>query len=88
MEIFTMSKELFIDVTEEQQQIVAGGGFFDEVYTDFFSDKAALSVKIQSGEGGSAIDQEFMFKKVDTSASKYLNYDKYDPYYSGKSEEW
>jgi hypothetical protein len=76
-----MSNELFIDITEEQQQIVAGGGFFDKVKTDFFSDKAALSVKIASGEEGSYIDQEFMFKKVDTSASKYLEYDKYDPYY-------
>ncbi|NJL62854.1 MAG: hypothetical protein HC903_14765 [Methylacidiphilales bacterium] len=81
-----MSNELFIDVSEEQQQIVAGGGFFDDVYTDFESDKAELIVNLGSGEEGSFADQEFRFKKVKTKASKYLEYDKYDPYYGGGEE--
>jgi soluble P-type ATPase len=74
-----MSNELFTDVTEEQQQIVAGGSLSDSVFTNFNLDQAVLSVGIASGEKGSEIEQEFAFKKVDTSASKYLNY--YPSYY-------
>jgi hypothetical protein len=81
-----MSNELFFDVTEEQQQIVAGGGFNDYVSTDFNLDQAMLSVGISSGEKGSQIMQDFAFKKVDTYANKSLSFDNY-PYYPYYSED-
>jgi hypothetical protein len=80
MEIITMSNELFIDVTEEQQQMAAGGGLYDSLSTDFSLDQAVLEVGISSSEKGSQIMQDFAFKKVDTSANKNLSFDNY-PYY-------
>jgi hypothetical protein len=82
----TMSNELFADISEEQQSIVAGGGGFDPatlldiVKTDYLATKDTTAFKfgIASGPGGSVVEQQFVTDsvKIDTSAAKLFAFNK------------
>jgi hypothetical protein len=82
-----MSNELFADVSEEQQSIVAGGGGYDgydpakiidRVKTDYLATKDTTAFKfgVASGPGGSVVTQEFATEsvKIDTSAEKMFKF--------------
>jgi hypothetical protein len=83
----TMSNELFADISEEQQSIVAGGGGYggydpakiiDRVKTDYLATKDTTAFKfgVASGPGGSVVSQEFVTDsvKIDTSAAKFFEF--------------
>jgi hypothetical protein len=81
-----MNSELFVELTEEQSQVVTGGsyggGYGDQI-KDYLStyynqhDKATLLEVTQvSGPGGSANVQKFanIDKSVKTGANKYFDF--------------
>ncbi|PMB40553.1 hypothetical protein CEN41_19125, partial [Fischerella thermalis CCMEE 5330] len=56
----TFTSNLFSEVTEEQQQMVAGGKtIYDSLGTYFNADTTAFVFAAASGPGGSLVTQEF-----------------------------
>ncbi|MCP6761254.1 MAG: CTB family bacteriocin [Fischerella sp. CENA71] len=76
-----MSNELFSEVCEEQQQLVAGGkSIYDYINTNYYQDLTAFNFSIGSGPNGSYVNQQFAELEIDTSAYKDFYLDSYDPY--------
>ncbi|BAZ69937.1 MAG: CTB family bacteriocin [Pelatocladus maniniholoensis HA4357-MV3] len=73
------ASNLFSEVAEEQQQLVAGGkSIYDNLNTNYYADLTAFSFKAASGPGGSVVTQEFAEQEIDTSAYKTFEL---NPYY-------
>ncbi|BAZ69935.1 MAG: CTB family bacteriocin [Pelatocladus maniniholoensis HA4357-MV3] len=76
-----MFNELFNEITEEQQQLVAGGkSISDYINTNYYQDLTAFNFAIGSGPHGSYVTQEFASLEIDTSAYKDFYLDSDDPY--------
>ncbi|MCP6761256.1 MAG: CTB family bacteriocin [Fischerella sp. CENA71] len=79
-----MSKEvfasnLFSEVAEEQQQLVAGGKSINDYLSTYFNaDTTAFAFSAASGPGGSVVTQEFAEQEINTSANKSFQL---NPYY-------
>jgi len=76
-----MESELFMELSETQQELVSGGGqlysLSDDLWTTFHQENSvvALGVLQTSGPNGSANVQTFgqVFQDIDTSAYKYFD---------------
>ncbi|MFB2770984.1 CTB family bacteriocin, partial [Pelatocladus sp. BLCC-F211] len=73
------TSNLFSEVAEEQQQMVAGGkSIYDNLSTYFNADTTAFAFKTASGPGGSVVTQEFAEQEINTGAYKTFEL---NPYY-------
>jgi hypothetical protein len=71
-----MESNLFVELSEQQQEVVSGGvDAFEELYTSFSKEALSLKTVIGSNEKGSAISQEVVALDVFTDASKYFDID-------------
>ncbi|BAU04670.1 hypothetical protein NIES592_05635 [Fischerella major NIES-592] len=74
----TFTSNLFSEVTEEQQQMVAGGKtIYDSLGTYFNADTTAFVFAAASGPGGSLVTQEFAEQEINTSAYKTFELNPY-----------
>jgi hypothetical protein len=72
MERLTMQSELLVELTDEQEEIVAGGiGVGDLIKTDFVEkiEKFAFTADVQSGRDGSRVQQIVGAQKSYTSSN-------------------
>lgn len=74
-----MSHELFMDLSEEQQERVSGGGELEELeeydFTKYLNQQFDLQKQIESGPGGSSITKRVMVDFTDTYAFETLDLD-------------
>jgi hypothetical protein len=72
------TSNLFSEVTEEQQQMIAGGKtIYDNLSTYFNANTTAFAFAAASGPGGSQVYQEFAEQEIDTSAYKTFELNPY-----------
>jgi hypothetical protein len=68
-----MESNLFIELSEQQQEVVSGGvDAFEDLYTKFSKEALAFKSVIGSNENGSVISQEVVALDVFTDAYKYF----------------
>jgi len=66
-----MNTELFIELSDDQQEIISGGIWaYDDLGTHFSQEALAMNTSIVSGAGGSAVTQTVVAVDIDTSAWK------------------
>jgi hypothetical protein len=72
-----METGLFLELSEEQQELISGGGQLYELdeydYTDFEYQTVKLDKVIGSGPKGSFIEKSFNTNFIFTSAEEYLS---------------
>ncbi|KOP27422.1 hypothetical protein AMR41_05350 [Hapalosiphon sp. MRB220] len=70
---------LFLEISEQQQEITSGGGqlvdLFEYDNTNFEFQNFNLSKTMYSGPYGSVISKDLTNKYIDTSAYEFLNAD-------------
>ncbi|MBW4614537.1 MAG: CTB family bacteriocin [Desmonostoc vinosum HA7617-LM4] len=71
MSHLTMQSELFIDLSNEQEEIVSGGiDFKDLIATSFSQESLGFATTTRSGKGGSEVMQLVTAEKSYTDALK------------------
>ncbi|EHC13878.1 CTB family bacteriocin [Fischerella thermalis] len=76
------ASHLFSEISEEQQQMVAGGkSINDYISTYFNADTTVFAFAAASGPGGSVVTQEFAEQEINTSAYKSFQLNPYFYYY-------
>jgi len=66
-----MNTELFVELSDDQQEIISGGiGLYDYLGTYFSQEALAFSATAASGPGGSAVNQTVLAVDIETSAFK------------------
>jgi len=76
-----MESELFMELSETQQELVSGGGqlsyLSDYLGTDFYQENSIVNLEVvqSSGPNGSVNAQSFSqnFQEIYTSADKYFD---------------
>jgi hypothetical protein len=66
-----MQSELFIDLSNEQEEIISGGiDFKDLIATSFSQESLGFATTVKSGKGGSEVIQLVTAEKTFTDALK------------------
>jgi hypothetical protein len=77
MSLQTLESELFVDLSDEQSEMINAAGQLRNLYEDFGTDfEAAHTINktaIASGPDGSSVMEVFETANVDTYADKYIN---------------
>jgi hypothetical protein len=77
MSIQKLNAELFVELSDGQEECVSGGGQLrdlDEYFnTDFEAAQTVNLTRIASGPGGSFVEEKFATANVDTDAYKSID---------------